>query len=257
MNYWDTHTHLQDMAFGPDRNEVVKRAIKKGVQRLLCCATGPGDWEAVYRLALKYESFVIPAFGIHPLYLNDLCEGWEERLEVYLKKIPSAVGEIGLDFWVEKADQEKQKEVFLKQLLLAEKLNRPVSVHCRKAWEALLNLWKERGKKVRMVMHSYSGSADTMKALLKGDVCFSFSGAITRPGHLKTAKVLKALPLDRILFETDCPDLIPWGCPGQRNEPSCLPLVVKAGASLMGMEEQELALRAFENSERIFNGCTI
>lgn len=257
MNYWDTHTHLQDLSFDPDRGEVLENARKQGVLRLLCCATSPKDWEAVYQLALKYKGFVVPAFGIHPLYLEELCEGWEIQLESYLEKIPSAVGEIGLDFWVKDADAEKQTEVFQKQLELAEKHERPVSVHCRKAWEALLKIWKEKGLKVKMVMHSYSGSADTMKALLKGDVYFSFSGAITRPGHIKTLKVLRELPLDRILFETDSPDLIPWGCEGRRNEPSFLPMIARSAASALRISEPEMARRAFENAERVFHGCGI
>ena len=257
MNYWDTHTHLQDISFGPDRGRVVENARKQGVLKLLCCATGPRDWEAVYQLALKYEGFLVPAFGVHPLYLEELVEGWEERLEGYLKKIPSAVGEIGLDFWVKDAEAEKQVEVFEKQLELAEKYERPVSVHCRKAWDALLKIWKEKGRKVKIVMHSYSGSADTLKILLKGEVFFSFSGAVTRPGHVKTVKALSAVPHDRILFETDSPDLIPWGCEGTRNEPGFLPLIVHSAASVLQMEEKELALRAFENAERVFHGCGI
>ncbi len=257
MNYWDTHTHLQDLSFGPDRGKVVENARKQGVLKLLCCATGPGDWEAVYQLALKYEGFLVPAFGVHPLYLEGLVEGWEERLEGYLNKIPSAVGEIGLDFQVKGADAEKQEIVFQKQLELAEKYERPVSVHCRKAWEALLKIWREKGRKVKTVMHSYSGSADTLKILLKGDVFFSFSGALTRPGHVKTHTALSAVPHERILFETDSPDLIPWGCEGTRNEPGFLPMIVKSAASILKTEETELAQRAFENAERVFHGCGI
>lgn len=257
MNYWDTHTHLQDLSFAPDRGEVVQNARKQGVLKLLCCATGLKDWEAVYQLALKHEGFVVPAFGVHPLYLEELPEGWEEKLEEYLKKIPSAVGEIGLDFSAENADAEKQEKVFQKQLELAEKYERPVSVHCRKAWDALLKIWREKGRKVKTVMHSYSGSADTLKILLKGDVFFSFSGALTRPGHVKMHTALSAVPHDRILFETDSPDLIPWGCEGTRNEPGFLPLIVKSAASILKTEETELARRAFENAERVFHGCGI
>lgn len=257
MNYWDTHTHLQYCGFDQDRGEVIENARKQGVSRLLCCATSPRDWEAVYQLALTHKGFVLPAFGIHPLYLEDICEDWEEKLEDYLKRIPSAVGEIGLDFWVKDADVEKQKGVFQKQLELAEKYERPVSVHCRKAWETLLNIWKEKGQKVKTVMHSYSGSADTMKIFLKGDVFFSFSGALTRPGHFKTLKALNAVPLEKIMFETDSPDLIPWGCGGQRNEPSFLPLIVRKAALVLQMEETELVIRAFENAERVFHGCGV
>lgn len=257
MNYWDTHTHLQDAGFDPDRGDVIENARKQGVLRLLCCATSPKDWEAVYQLALKYKGFVVPAFGIHPLYLEDVCKGWEDQLENYLNKIPSAVGEIGLDFWVKGLDYQRQKDVFKIQLELAKKWERPVSVHCRKAWDVLLEIWKDLGQNLTAVMHSYSGSAEIMNVLLKENVYFSFSGAITRPGHLKTHAALSAVPSDRIVFETDSPDLIPWGCEVQRNEPAFLPLIVRTAASALQIEETELAQRAFKNAERVFHGCGI
>ncbi len=261
---FDAHAHLQDPRLITDIEGVLRRASLVGVRWIVSCGVCPGDWSDLLALARKYSA-ILPAFGVHPLYIEGLPAGWKRDLVQYLDAVSFAgVGEIGLDFTVDGLDRSVQEVVFKEQLQIASELKRPASIHCRGAWGALLKIMEHETRlDTGFVLHSYSGSVESMAALARLGGYFSFSGAITREGNRRGIEALAAAPVDRILAETDSPDLLPNGAAllqnGGRqdeslNEPSSLPLIVAKIAQVRSMTESAAAEMVFSNSRRLFPG---
>lgn len=230
----------------------MERAGNAGVTRVVCCGTEEEDWAGVLGLKERYPKAVIASFGLHPWYAGRRSGQWLKRLEECLASVPSGVGEIGLDFALEGLDSKTQEEVLRSQLELAVRLKRPVSLHCRKAWDALLGILKEYGPlEAGGLLHSYSGAAELIPELNSLGLCISFSGSITRSGNKRGQRALAAVPDRYLLIETDSPDILPAGIDGL-NEPAHLVLVARAVASLRGVGEEEIARVTFENAERVF-----
>lgn len=182
-----------------------------GIVGCVVNATREADWEAVAALAREFPGYVFPAYGIHPWYADTAEKGWEERLRERLVADPTAsVGEVGVDGWVESPGMEAQFGVFVKQAEIAEELGRAMTVHCLKAWEPLFEAmdcaaaWPEK-----YLMHSFGGSAEIAERLVKKGAWFSFSGHFLHPRKAKVLEVFRKLPDDRILLETDAPDMMP------------------------------------------------
>jgi len=253
---YDTHCHLQDLRFAGNLAAVMDRGRQTGVTQMLCCGTKPDDWSTVEALVSDYSE-VIPAFGIHPWYVDDVVEcDWKSLLRKYLSKNPkAAVGEIGLDFAVKPRCDDLQMEIFLEQLKLAEEFERPVSVHCLHAWGALLEVLGNI-KKVRhgMVIHSFSGSPETVRQLMKYGVYFSFSGSITNPAYISAAALVQSVPKERLLIETDAPDMMPYSLKEGDcvNEPSNLALVAEKIAEIRGISIEDVVKITTENARRVF-----
>lgn len=259
MKLFDTHCHLQDERLGADLAGVLTRAAAAGVGRVLCCGTSEADWQRVVELGVGLAG-VGMAFGLHPWYVGSRTEGWLARLGSLLEAYPGApVGEIGLDRALERFDAADQERVFRAQLDLADELGRAVSVHCRRAWDVLVGVLRERGgMRGGFAIHSYSGSAELVPVLAGYGAYFSFSGSLTYSGRKKGHQAACAVPLDRLLIETDAPDLAPYvagvsGRGGARvNEPANLVRVLGKLAELRGESETALAAQLWENSERLF-----
>jgi TatD DNase family protein len=182
-----------------------------GITGCVVNATREDDWEAVAALAREFPRFVFPAYGIHPWHADAAREGWEIRLRERLLSDPmSSVGEVGVDGWVDSPEIEVQMPVFIKQAELAAETGRVMTVHCLKAWEELFEAmdraaaWPEK-----FLMHSFGGSAAIAERLLKRGAWFSFSGHFLHPRKAKALEVFRRLPEDRILLETDAPDMMP------------------------------------------------
>ena len=139
FQYIDCHLHLQDSRLSSHLAEIMQRARQVGVCRFVCNGTSEEDWAAVANLARQYEE-VIPCFGLHPWFVSERSSNWKETLTTYLKENQSGVGEIGLDHWLEPRDEADQVKVFTEQLELARDFNRPVTIHCLKAWDLLLEV---------------------------------------------------------------------------------------------------------------------
>ena len=154
MQFIDTHLHLQDYKTG-FATDIVKEALIGGVDRLVCAATGMFDWDKVARFAKQYPGTVVPAFGLHPWYLQEAKPDWLPRLREYLARFPEAlIGECGLD-GIKNPDDEPQNSVFCQHILLAEELKRPLIIHAVRAQEWLENYWDMLPAK--FVFHSYNG----------------------------------------------------------------------------------------------------
>lgn len=249
---FDAHCHLQDEGLADKLDGIFARAQEAGVSRVICCGVEEADWQRVLLLKEKYPDIIIPSFGLHPWYLKNRSNKWLTDLESFIHAVPSGVGEFGLDFALADYDIEEQKEVFLAHLDLANKYKRPVSLHCRKAWDVLLELLERNGPLVYGgIIHSFSGSPEIVARVEKFNLGISFSGSITRSGNKKGKKALVAVSSDHLVIETDSPDIVPVGVEGF-NEPANLHLVIQAVAAELGKTEQEIAGITGKNAARIF-----
>jgi TatD DNase family protein len=248
---------LQDSRLLDRIYDVVHRSKAAGVIRLLCCGTAEDDWAKVLDLARRFPR-VTPALGLHPVEAARRSPQWFETLAALLKESGAAVGEIGLDHAAEPRNDKDQEEVFLRQLELARELNRPVSIHCRQAWGRMPDLLLSAGiPKAGAVIHTYSGGPDSVKALTDAGVYLSFSGSLTRPNNRRGCEAVPLVPWDRLLVETDSPDIMPmigskWPEKGAVNEPANLLYVVEKMAALRGVTPEEVAERTWQNACRLF-----
>lgn len=257
---FDAHCHLQDGRLAPHLDAFMERAAAAGIAGWHCCGTRESDWDEVRRIARRIPGVRI-SFGLHPWYAADRTPGWLEALRALLCEYPSGVGEIGLDHALDKGTFAVQEEVFLAQLSLAAELRRPVSVHCRRAWGRMIELldgqgWPPDG----ILFHSYSGGAELVAPLVRRGAFFSFSGAMTKDRNARTREAVGVVPPDRILVETDAPDLMPviprrTFHPGilphsSINEPANLVYVADAVAGLRGWPPEQAAAITAGNAER-------
>lgn len=250
---FDAHCHLQDLRFEGDLDGVLARAAASGVGHMVCCGTRETDWGAVLALSERHPS-VVPMLGLHPWQVREAQPGWAHRLRELAKNPGVGIGECGLDFAMEGCDREVQETAFRLQLRLALELDRPVAMHCRKAWERLIQILREEGLPAPGGMvHAYSGSAETARELEALGCYLSFAGSITKPGNIRGAKALMAVSTTRLLVESDAPDLPPQGVVGL-NEPANLPLVLEAAARLRGEDPVTLAQQTRANAMMLFGG---
>lgn len=253
MHYFDSHCHLQDERFNGRLDAVMERARAAGVTHMLCCGTQESDWDAVAALSEKHPE-IIPAFGLHPWFVANRTGTWLNRLEEMLHKYPqAALGEIGLDHAIDQRNDADQATVFLAQLRLARKLERRVSIHCRKAWGDLLCLLEQQcGLPHGGAVHSYSGPHDLIKPLALLNASFSFSGSITYDRNRRGRSAAAVVPDDRLLVETDAPDIPPQGIDKDCNEPAHLALVAGKLAELRGVTLERIAHLTSGNGIRLF-----
>ena len=208
---FDSHNHLQNGKFGRPVGELVAEMQAAGITGCVVNATREDDWEAVAALAREFPGFVFPAYGIHPWHADAAAEGWEERLRERLLSDPAAsVGEVGVDGWVESPPMEVQLPVFVKQAEIAAEMGLVMTVHCLKAWEPLFAAMDRAAAwPGKFLMHSFGGSIEVAGRLAKKGAWFSFSGHFLHERKRKVMEVFRMLPEDRILLETDAPDMIP------------------------------------------------
>jgi TatD DNase family protein len=220
---------------------------------MLCCGTQESDWDAVAALAQRYPQ-IIPAFGLHPWFIATRSDSWFETLERMLCAFPgAAVGEIGLDHAGEERNDGDQLAVFTMQISLARKLHRPASIHCRKAWGAMLTtLTAQGGLPLGGVIHAYSGPPDLMGPLTRLNVSISFSGSVVNPRSKRAHACAKAADERYLLTETDAPDIpLPGVAPGE-NEPAKVREVAQALAELRGSAVERIAEITDANARRLF-----
>ncbi len=254
MRLFDCHNHIQDDRLYPALATVLERARAAGVVAMGVKGCREADWLRVVRIVQTCEG-IYPAFGLHPWFIGERTPGWLGVLEKLLVEFPQAsVGEIGIDHAIENPDIADQEAVFLAQLETARRLSRPASIHCRQAWGRLIELLDQFGELPRgLLIHCFGGSAEVAEALVKRGAYLSFSGSITRPNNKKAGPAIRAVPADRILIETDAPDILPHGIAAGPNEPANLRFVLAKAAELRGMPEPALAELTFENADRFFS----
>lgn len=210
MQYFDAHQHLHDSRLDAVREESLSFYRENGVVSWVVNGTCESDWAQVAELADRCEQ-AIPAFGVHPWMVPNIKQDWLDHLIMYLRKHPeAAVGEVGLDKWVKNHSIEQQKQVLSEQVEIAIDLNRPLCLHCLKAWGTLVDLLEESGTpQVGFMLHAFAGPAELVKPFLELGAYFSFSGYFMKEGKEKVRQLFAELPEDRILVETDAPDMAP------------------------------------------------
>jgi TatD DNase family protein len=253
MELFDAHNHIQDERLFKQLDQVMERARAAGVRRMAVKGCCEADWSQVIEIVNRYPDTYI-AFGLHPWFIDGHSNRCFQRLADLLTTYPQAsVGEIGIDHAVEKRNDAEQERVFLAQLEIARALERPVSIHCRRAWGRLIELLDTFGQLPRgMLIHCFGGSAETALELVRRGAYISFSGSITRPNNRKAGPAMQAVPADRILIETDAPDILPHGLDADDNEPAFLPLTLARAAELRGVSKESLAELTCRNAERFF-----
>lgn len=241
----DAHLHLQDGRLDAVRETYLAGLPRLGIEGLGVNGTCEADWDAVEQLAAG-EPRVFPFFGLHPWKAGGESQDWLRDLEARVLRHPRAgVGEIGLDRWIRDGDFERQKEVFAMQLDLAVRHARPLALHCLQAWGTLLEMCRAAGPPRGMLLHSYGGPAEMVAEFLEMGAWFSISGYFFRPGKESKREVFRTIPLERLLIETDAPDMalpselcqypVPGDAEGKRNHPANLGAVHAAVAELRGM----------------------
>ncbi|MCB1203024.1 MAG: TatD family hydrolase [Verrucomicrobiae bacterium] len=205
----DCHLHLQDPRFGPSVGEAMETARSCGITRFVVNGTCPEDWPLVKALAHRFPE-VIPSYGLHPWQVGGETESWLNELELLIAEDPRAcVGEIGLDRWIRGHDPERQREAFLKQLRLAEIFGRSLTIHCLKAWGTLLELIRENRPRTPFLLHSYGGPPEMVADFADLGAYYSLSGYFFREDKADKLATFDRVPIDRLLLETDAPDMLP------------------------------------------------
>ena len=248
---FDTHAHYYDRAFDADRDEVLSALPGSGVGLVLCPGCDlPTSREAI-ALAERYPH-VYAAAGIHPEDALNLPENWLTELE-RLTRHPKvkAIGEIGLDYYWKEVPRDLQKEVFRAQLTLATQLNLPVIVHDREAHGDCLSIVQDFPQ-VRGVFHCYSGSTEDAKQLVKWGWHLSFTGTITFKNARKAPEVIQAVPLERLMVETDAPYMAPTPYRGKRCDSRYVYRMAETIAEIKGLPVEEVVRITTENGKRLF-----
>lgn len=247
----DSHCHLDAQEFDADRMAVVARASAAGVTRQVVPAVTCASWPKL-RDVCATDPGLHPAYGLHPMYLAehraehlDMLRGWIES------ERPLAIGECGLDYFVEGLEHEPQHRYFDGQLRLAREFDLPVIVHARRAVDDVIAAIKRIGG-LRGVIHSFSGSAEQARQLWKLDFMIGLGGPVTYERANRLRRLVATMPLEYLLLETDAPDQPDAGIRGQRNEPARLTTVRDAIAELRGVDAGEIAKTTTGNAERLF-----
>ena len=248
----DTHCHLDLPPLVAELPLILQRAAAAGVTEFICPGVAPAGWQGIAKLAAS-NSAIKPAYGIHPQQVDKNSFQLLEQLATYLDGAV-AVGEIGLDYYQDSAERLLQQQLFRKQLQLARKFSLPVIIHCRKAFADTLAIFSEESAgELRGVMHAFSGSAETACEAIRLGLLIGIAGPATWEGAVKPQKMLKAVPLEKIVLETDAPDLSPQKHRGMANEPAFIVEVACKTAEIKGVAVEEVARITSINAQRLFN----
>lgn len=269
MKIVDTHTHLDGEEFDEDRSEVILRAKEAGVGMVFLPAIDVKTSEAVLKLSHEYPGYAYPMVGLHP---EEVKADWKEQLKkieaildahltavdglngIKYKSDYIAIGEIGLDFYWSREFENEQLEAFEKQVEWACEMGLPLMIHCRKAQNEMLHIlrkWKD--KLPGGVFHCFTGNQQEAKELLEYDNFVLGIGGVStfKSSHLRE-DLPAAVPLERIVLETDSPYMAPVPYRGKRNESAFVVQVMKTLATAYGVSEEEVAKVTNENVERVF-----
>ena len=256
MNFIDTHVHLHFPEYENDRAEVIENARRAGVGTFINVGTDAASSRASLELA-KAHDFIYAAAGIHPHDAKDADEkAVKEMEELFKNPKMAAIGEVGLDFFRDHSPRQKQEEIFRGFLDLHRITSKPLVIHCRDAYERMLEMLREELKPpVLGVMHCFSSDKITMKRFLDLGLFISFAGPLTYKKNDALREACKACPLDRLLLETDAPFLPPQTRRGQRNEPAWLLETAQTAAGLHGIPVEELGEKTSANAGAVFKCC--
>ncbi|MGD1805501.1 TatD family hydrolase [Dapis sp. BLCC M126] len=255
MQLIDTHVHINFDVFNSDLEEIRKRWQQAGVIHLVHSCVEPQEFLSIKAIADRFQELFY-AVGLHPLDAQKWTSTTANQIQEFAKSDPKvvAIGETGLDFY--KADnQDQQKFVFEQQLTIAQKLNKPLIIHCRDAANSMANIlydFQQNQGLVKGVMHCWGGTPQETRMFLDLGFYISFSGIVTFKNAIQIQESAKIVPDDRLLVETDCPFIAPVPKRGKRNEPAYVKYVAEKVAELRGVTFESLAAQTSKNASQLF-----
>lgn len=247
----DTHTHINMIEDIP-LEEIFKNVSDNGVEKLIVPSASVADIDDVFNFVQKYDN-TYGLLGIHPSEAKDWSDDLFEKITKYSenKKIVG-IGEIGLDYYWDKSFNELQKEVFIKQVELANILNLPISVHDREAHKDTFDILTQHNKNSTIIMHCFSGSVEFMKECIKQGWYIALGGVVTFKNAVKAKEVAKEVPLDKLLLETDAPYLTPVPFRGTTNQPAYVKYVAEEIAKIKELSFEEIDKVTSQNAKIVF-----
>jgi TatD DNase family protein len=266
--FYDAHQHLHDSRLAPFRDAILRELPRLSIAGGIVNGTSETDWPAVEQLCAEYP-WLVPAFGFHPWYVGKRSGNWDKTLTAFLDRHPEAsIGEAGLDCWIEGHDIEDQKRVFIRQLEIATERNVAITVHCVRAHEPLRQVLQKHAAPARgFLLHAWGGPAKLTPFLLERGAHFSFPPYFLHERKTAQRALFAALPEDRILVETDAPDLLPPAEYNTRflthpdtgqplNHPANLLPAYEMLAALRGESPATLSATVEKNWRRLFGVTT-
>jgi TatD DNase family protein len=258
LAWLDSHCHVDAPEFKDTLAELLVRAADEGVQAILLPTVQASDWDQAKRLVNQYSKYIrglVYTLGIHPLYINQAQEGDIDILKSHIEQSLDnprfvGVGEIGLDYFVEGLDPQRQEYFFHAQLDLAEQFQLPVILHVRRSQDAILKALRKR-KVPGGIAHAFNGSHQQAEQFIELGFKLGFGGAATYDRALQIRRLLQEMPLDCIVTETDSPDIPPAWLKeegGKFNEPALLPRIARQLAEIRGVGDEVFASAVWQNA---------
>jgi len=255
----DAHNHLQDHRFGDDLADVLACTRDENIVHHIVNGTHEQDWPEVEALHKAHPERISPAFGLHPWKTTARSKEWQEKLRHFLLENPQAsIGECGLDLWMRDADIDDQVEVFKVHMQLSREFDRPLTIHCLKAWPQFIGLLESSPPLPDFLLHAFNGPREIVASLCRRGAHFSFSGCFLHPRKQQTMLTFRHIPDDRLLIETDAPDMAPpeifQGNYHRDNyhHPADLPITLIELAKLRGVSSRQCGDVTRENAARLF-----
>ncbi len=248
----DSHAHLDDEKFNYDREGVLKGLYENQIAYVINPGSDLETSKSAVELSHEYD-FIYSAVGVHPHEAEDFTEEiYEEIKKLAKEKKVVAIGEIGLDYYYDHSPREIQKEVFRKQLNLAKELNMPVIIHTRDAQGDTFDILNEFKGEVTGVMHCYTGSVEMAEKYMKLGYYISIAGPVTFKNAVNVKEMVKTIPMEKLLIETDSPYLTPTPNRGKRNEPKFVKYVAETIAELKEIPLTDVIEHSRENTKNLF-----
>lgn len=250
----NTHSHVYDEAFDEDYKDVIQRAINQKVTKLILPDIDSTSRERMFSLAEQYPETCFPMLGIHPTSIN---ENYQKELDLFFEELTKrkiiGIGEIGIDLYWDKTFLEQQTEVFTKQVIVAQEQNLPIVTHVRKAFnETYKALRSLPSQEFKGIFHCFSGSKEEAFKVIEMGFHIGIGGVLTfKTSHLD--EIVKAIPREKIVLETDDPYLTPVPHRGERNEPGYVKFVAEKLAAILNCSVDEVMDFTTENALSIFS----
>lgn len=251
MEFFDSHSHYNDESFDLDREELIENTLKEDITRMMCIGYNVNQSQKAIEIA-KSHNYIYASAGISPNDIEDYSEENLQKIEEMAKEEKIvAIGEIGLDYHWNSSNKEEQKELFIKQIEIANKLDLPIIIHTRDAFVDTIDILKAHPVKNTGIFHCCPLNQELIKEGLKLGYYISFSGVITFK-NAKSDGPVSIVPLDRILIETDSPYLSPEPHRGTRNTSINVKLVAQKISDIKNLPLEQVAQITYNNANKIF-----
>ncbi len=266
MDFIDSHAHLIDPAFDPDRDTIISHVLPQAnICKSVEIGCAPDEWQPSLDLATKYPNFIVPVLGVHPEYAAQFTPDQESVYRQFLTdKRVAAVGEVGLDYTcLEEANKDVQHALFEQMIVCANQSRLPLVLHVRRVAEdyaayddtfaCLARLWKQNVSRTYSgVLHCFCARYEEAKRALDKGMLLGINGCFTYKKNEYIREAVKKVGSQYLILETDCPYLSPQGKRGTRNDPSNIPLIAQYVADYLNMPLEKLAQQTIENTKRLY-----